>query len=318
MPENILNKTLRGNILSGEDAAILAANCEWQELAIYSSRIREQAFGKKIKLCTIINAKSGACDMNCCFCSQSSAATGKINIYELLGGDELTENLNYAVKNEATSCGIVTSGGKLDEKDIYQIGTILKNFNNEQKIELCGSLGRLRTEDLRYLKGSGLNRIHHNLETSKEYYGSICTSQSWESRVETIKTAQKEGFKVCSGGLFGVGESWSDRISLAQSLRECAVDSIPVNFLIPQRGTAFEATETLTPAEALKIIALFRLMLPRATIRVCGGRKTLLEGRHEDIITAGANAFMTGNYLTTDGIDPVEDKKNLSKLGMEY
>ena len=175
----------------------------------------------------------------------------------------------------------------------------------------------MTSDDLEYLKEKGVKRIHHNLETSKNYYSFICSTQTWESRLNTIQEALDSGFEVCAGGLFGMGETWSDRIELAIALREHFITNIPINFLVPHEKTPLSGIELLKSEEALKIIAVFRLLMPNATLRICGGRRMILGKNEKEIFKAGANAFMTGNYLTALGNNPDEDLKMIQNLGME-
>ena len=175
--------------------------------------------------------------------------------------------------------------------------------------QLCASLGQLKTPELRQLRDAGFCRYHHNLETSERFYPSICTTQRWRDRRATVERVKELGWSVCSGGLFGLGETWEDRLQLALTLKELEVDSVPINFFSPIPGTPLADRTVLTPDEALRIVVLFRLTLPKATIRICGGRPAVFAERKQDalLLQAGANAFMTGNYLTTSGISPEKD-----------
>jgi len=178
-------------------------------------------------------------------------------------------------------------------------------------------LGRLTFEQFKKLKNAGLNRYHHNLETSERFYPEICTTHSWKERVETVLLAKEAGFAVCSGGLFGLGENWEDRIDLAITLKELDVDCVPINFLNAIPGTPMAVQKKLTPDEALKIVSLYRYVLPNKTVRVCGGRPTILKERQNEMYDAGANAIMTGDYLTSYGITPELDIKNINELGLK-
>jgi biotin synthase len=315
--QEIYKRSLNEEHLSKEEILYLVDSHSWEELAYYSNKIREHYFGNKIDMCTIINAKSGCCDMDCSFCSQNSHSKTQIQKYSLVPKEDILSALQYTKKSSASRCGIVTSGGRLTEKDIRKVGEYVKSIDPKNSIGICASFGRLETKDLEYLKSCGITRIHHNLETSQSFYPRICSTQTWISRVETIKEALAEGFEVCSGGLFGLGESWEDRIDLSFKLSNLGIKSIPLNFFIPQKGTKLESQPLLDYQEVLKIISIFRFIHPSATIKVCGGRNIVLKDHQYDIFKAGANSMMSGNYLTSKGVDPQRDVKVLKEMGFE-
>jgi biotin synthase len=180
----------------------------------------------------------------------------------------------------------------------------------------CATLGTLFREQLAYLKNAGLHRYHHNIETSRDYFPRICTTHTFEERLEVLRSAASLGLTVCSGGILGMGETMEDRINMAFMLRELDVDSVPINFLMPVPGTPLEKVVAISPLEALHSIALFRLILPRKEIRICGGRGTALGKLHPLIFAAGADGFMIGNYLTRSGLDPEDDRAMLKDLGL--
>lgn len=315
--QEMYQKSIRGENLTKIEIIDLVNSYSWEDLAHYANKIREFYFGKKISMCTIVNAKSGCCDMDCSFCSQNAFSKSQINKYSLVSKESILAALNFAKDSNASRCGIVTAGGKLTQQDITKVGEYVLSLPQEQKRGVCVSFGRLDKENLKYLKLCGINRIHHNLETSESYYPQICSTQKWNSRVQTIKEAISEGFQVCSGGLFGLGESWSDRIDLSITLRNLGIKSIPLNFFIPHKGTKLESQPLLDYREALKIICIFRFMHPTSTIKVCGGRTIILKDHQYDIFKAGANSMMSGNYLTSNGVDPQNDSKIIRKMGFE-
>ncbi|MDC7222873.1 MAG: biotin synthase BioB [Spirochaetales bacterium] len=301
----------------GERIYTLIDRFSWEELAPLATRLREDSFGSKIQMCTIVNAKSGSCDMDCRFCSQSSRSDAAVPHYPLISSEKLEEGLRYSRESGAGHYGIVTSGGKLNSRDIHRLADSIRALGEGSDQSICGSLGRLGYDDLVQLKEAGMSRIHHNLESSPNFYDKICTTQSWDSRFATVKQALALGFEVCSGGLFGLGESWEDRVELALQLKELGVASVPINLFHPQKGTAWENHPLLSAEEALKIIAVYRILLPKATLRVCGGRRKILGDRDRLIFQAGANALMTGHYLTTKGGKPGEDLRMIESLGLE-
>ncbi|MBI9018288.1 MAG: biotin synthase BioB [Phycisphaerae bacterium] len=313
----ITREALAGVVCSKTVALELACNADLGELINSSNQIRQKFFGNKVKLCMIINAKSGVCDMDCRFCSQSGHYAAEPPVYPFMLASELAENIYDADANGTHSCGVVTSGGRLTSEDVDIFADSLKQTNGKVKCEICASLGRLTMEDMGRLKAAGLNRYHHNLETSEKFYPEICSTQEWAERFKTVQAAKQAGLEVCSGGLFGLGESWEDRIDLALALSRLGVDSVPINFLIPHLGTPLGDTELLSADEALRIIAVYRHILPTKTLRICGGRGVVLKDKQNQIFAAGANAIMTGDYLTTKGQMPTSDKEMIQELGLE-
>lgn len=309
-------EALSGRGCSPADALQLAHEASEAELFEATTRIREHYFGNEIQLCSIINAKSGRCDMNCCFCSQSGHNTTGIDSYPFMEANELKQRIEGIISKKDRHCGIVTSGGKLSGEEITQLAVTVRNIGGGKKVPVCGSLGRLTQNELALLKDAGISRFHHNLESSEKYYPEVCSTQQWRQRLETVKAAQSAGLEVCCGGLFGLGESWEDRIELALALRELGVHSVPINFLHAHEGTPMYDKEALGASEALRIIAVYRFMLPRAVLRICGGRTHVLGDRQADLFAAGANGLMTGNYLTVTGSQYETDLAMIHQLGL--
>lgn len=288
-----------------------------EELFAASTALREKLSGRAIKLCAIINIRSGNCSMDCKFCAQSGHYGAVPRIYPLLSSGELLRRIESLECLSVDNIGLVASGPRLSGEEFERLLFFFESLPEARKKKLCVSLGRLDRESLWQLKNAGLRHYHHNLETSEKYYPEICGTQSWKARRETARLALEEGLELCCGGLFGLGESWEDRLSLADSLAELGVRDIPINFLIAQKGTPLEKSEPLSPREALRILALFRLRLPEASIRVCGGRKRILGPRQYDIFAAGANALMTGDYLTSPGESVEADLLALAGMNLE-
>ncbi len=303
----------------GCSAAEAQALVELDEAALFAAatEIRAAFFGKRVELCCIVNAKSGRCDMDCRFCSQSGHNSTEIEIYPFMDARDLENQVRDDIKAGDRKCGVVTSGGKLSTDELKELAATVKRIGGGAEAPVCGSLGRLTPEDLALLKESGVTRFHHNLEASETYYPEICSTQDWTSRRDTVRAAQEAGLKVCSGGLFGLGESWDDRVDLAITLRELGVDSVPINFLYAHSGTPLKDQEPLTASEALKIIAIYRFLLPNVTLRVCGGRAHILGDRQSELFAAGANGLMTGNYLTVAGSQNEADLEMIRALGLE-
>jgi biotin synthase len=288
------------------------------DLFAAAGRVRDHFRGNVVDICSIVNAKSGACSEDCSYCAQSIHHATSAPVYPLISVENMAEAAASAKKNGAKRFCIVTSGRGIDS--FLDLKNIAKGVQRVRDIGLspCATLGRLTRDQLAYLKDAGLQRYHHNIETSREYFSRICTSHSFDERLEVLHNASSLGLSACSGGILGMGESMDDRIRMAFTLRDMNVDSVPINFLMPIKGTPLGNTVAITPLEALRSLALFRLVLPRKEIRVCGGRGTTLGLLHPFIFAAGADGFMIGNYLTTSGLDPEEDLKMVRDLGLTH
>lgn len=289
-----------------------------EELFASATALRERAFGNKVEACFIINAKSGNCNMNCRFCSQSGFNHTEIEHYPFKSGEELERMVSAWESYPVGRCGIVTSGGALTDADVDKLAAFIRArvASGKKAPEICGSLGRLKHESLQKLKDAGMTRLHHNLETNESFYPQVCTTQQWRDRLDTVHQARQHGLSVCCGGLFGLGETWADRISFALELKAEGIRNIPMNFLYPHPGTPMANQAVMAPEEALRIIALFRHLIPDATLRICGGRVSVLKHRQYEMFAAGANAFMTGNYLTIAGAGVETDLAEIAKLGL--
>ena len=295
-------------------------NAPLDDLLNEANRVRSETFGNEVDLCAIVNIKRGRCAMDCRFCAQSQHYAATVGTYPLAHAEELSRATHKLWKQNICRVGWVSSGCS---PTVKEINTVLDSapplFAAEGAKQICASLGQLKTAELRRLKDTGFCRYHHNLETSERFYPSICTLQRWRDRRATVERVKELGWSVCSGGLFGLGETWEDRWQLAWTLKELEVDSVPINFLNPIPGTPLADRAFLSPDEALRIVALFRLTLPKATIRICGGRPSVFAAceQHELLFRAGANAFMTGNYLTTLGISPEKDREMIERAGYQ-
>ncbi len=310
------------------DAAVAGRGCTAEEaraltrlplasLVPGATRIRETFFGSTVSFCMILNARSGSCSENCRYCAQSAHHNTEAQTYDLFSAEKIALDAERRQQSGASHYGIVTSGPTVSDDELAEIGRACGLIASSGNVNPCASLGALTVEQLSALKAAGLKRFHHNLETSENFFPQICTTHSYESRVQTMRNAIKAGLEVCSGGLFGLGESWDDRIDLALALRDLGVSSVPVNFLNPVQGTPLENQTPLTADEALRILAVLRYLMPKATLRVCGGRPAVLGDRQVEMFACGANALMTGNYLTTAGMSPDEDRRWVESLGLQ-
>lgn len=313
--------------MAGTNAAVPAAEtlCEAlaltrlpeEELLRRADAVREACFGKRVSLCAIINARSGNCGMDCAFCSQSSRSAAAIPVFPMLDAGALRERVLRLAALPVRHIGIVTSGGALREDELAVVGEVLQSLSEDVRARVCGSLGRLPRAALDRLAAWGLRRFHHNLETASARYAALCTTQTWEQRRATVVRARSAGLSTCTGGIFGLGESWEDRCRFALELAELGVVNVPINFLYPHPGTPLADQPLLDAGEALRIIALLRCLLPRATLRICGGRPRVLGVRQAEMFRAGANALMTGDYLTTCGNGAAQDIRMITDAGFE-
>lgn len=312
------DKALEQGGLSRNEALELLSVTE-NELFASATSLREHYFDNRIEACFIINAKSGNCNMNCKFCSQSGFNHTEIEHYPFKSEDELEQIVSAWEQYPVGRCGIVTSGGALTDADVEKLASFIekRKANGKKSPQICGSLGRLKHRALERLKQAGMDRLHHNLETNESFYPNVCTTQQWRDRLDTVHQAQEHGLSICCGGLFGLGETWEDRISFAFELKEEGIRNIPINFLYPHPGTPMAGRPIMPPEEGLRIIALFRHIIPNATLRICGGRVSVLRERQYEMFAAGANAFMTGNYLTIAGAGVEADMKKIQDLGLE-
>ena len=278
--------------------------------------LREHFFGRQIHLCTICNGKSGKCSEDCKFCSQSSFSKTEAPVYPILKKEELLRGGVYAQETPINRYSIVTTGRGLPRRDVEAVAEAMAALD-DTKIKKCVSLGILGDEDMKLLREAGVTRYHHNLETSRSLFKEVCTTHTYDERIDTIKSAQRQGMEICAGGLFGIGETDEQILEIAIELKELDVDAVPLNFLVPIKGTPYGEIQTLSPAKCLKIIAFFRYFLPRKQIIICGGREKNLEELHPLIFYAGASGTMTGNYLTTEGRSLDDDLAMLKQLGLE-
>ncbi|MEN2994972.1 MAG: biotin synthase BioB [Thermodesulfovibrio sp.] len=290
-------------------------NSDFYTLIFMANSARQKYKGNKIELCAIVNAKSGLCSEDCAFCAQSSKYKTNISVYPLMDKEEILKRALRAKEHKVKRFSIVISGKRASKREIKEIAKAIENLR-KNGINTCASLGLLSYDEILYLKDYGLERLHCNIETSERFFPEICTTHTFSDKIHTLESAKKIGLSVCSGGVFGMGESWIDRVDMAYFLKSLDVDSVPINFLTPIKGTPLMNRKPLPPMEALKIISVFRLILSEKDIRVCGGRP-LLGDFHSWVFLAGANALMTGDYLTTQGRDYIDDLRLIENHGLE-
>lgn len=279
------------------------------ELISIADRTRQDEAGDTLELCNIMNAKSGMCGEDCKFCAQSSHHSTAASNYPLKSKNEMIEAAKHAKAIGAHRFDIVTSGNILAKDDLRTIAETIAEIRKGIGIDMCASLGKLDEESLALLKSSGLSRYHHNIETSPNFFPKIVTTHTFQDRVDTIRAAKKVGLQVCSGAIIGMGETWDDRIDMALILKELDVDSVPINVLVPVKGTALEGMKVLSSSDAIRTIAIFRIILRDKIIKVAAGRESALKDFQAMAFMAGANGMLIGGYLTMRGRSSEDDKR---------
>ncbi len=282
------------------------------EIISIANSIRKRFCGNKFHLCSIINARSGLCSGDCAYCAQSKVSSALIDIYPMKEKEEIVSYARKMKELGSTRFSIVTSGERLTDRELK---VIIESIPEIKKIgiEVCASLGMLDKDQLSALKAAGLDRYHHNIESSPRFYPQIVSTHKIEDRIRTIELAKEVGLSVCSGGILGMGEDWQDRVEMALLLRNLDVDSVPLNFLLPIPGTPLGNREMIDPISALRSIALFRYALPNKEVRIIAGREKVFGDMQLIAFLSGANGMMVGGYLTTKG-DPIQRDRALLDL----
>ncbi len=310
----IAEEIINGRRLQASDTDFLITT-PLDDLQAGAQLIQRHFRGRHVDLCTIINGKSGRCSENCKYCAQSARHRTGVDEYDFLPTEKI---LAVALANEQAGVNrfsVVTSGRALDGKNFDRAIETYKILRGKLTIELCASHGILNAEQLKRLKAAGVKRYHHNLETSRRFFPQICTTHTYDERINTIKLAQAAGLEVCSGGIIGMGETWQDRIDLALEVAALGITSIPVNILTPIKGTALENLPQLGAEEILRTIALFRYINPTADVRFAAGRNFLPDNGASALLH-GASVAITGNMLTTSNNNIKADMKLLHDLGL--
>ncbi|MDD6539473.1 MAG: biotin synthase BioB, partial [Firmicutes bacterium] len=284
------------------------------ELLREADRIRTVICGDKVDLCTIVNGRSGRCGEDCKFCAQSMRHNTGCEQYEFLDEDEIVALAKSNESELVDRYSIVTSGKSLTGDSFEKVIKAFERLRKECRMDLCASLGFLTDEQFRRLVETGVSSYHANIETSRRYFPSICTTHTYEDKIDNIRRAQEAGLCVCSGGIIGMGESWEDRLDMAVSLAELGIESIPINALMPIAGTPLENMPQLTEDEILRTVAFFRFINPTANIRLAAGR-AIMENNGERAFSGGASATITGNMLTTSSSTIRSDREMLERMG---
>jgi biotin synthase len=288
-----------------------------EDLLYWANQIREKFFGKKIKVCSIVPGRLGGCSQDCKFCAQSLRYETSFKKTEILSDDEILKAAKNAKQKGVPNFGIVYSGKTISEEELARLEKLIAKIKDEIGIGVCGGFGIIDYQQAQRLKKAGMSRYNHNLETSRNHFKNIVTTHDYDSRIETVKAAKQAGLGLCTGGLFGIGENDADRIDMALQLRELDVDMVPMNFLHPIAGTPLGDLPTMQPREILRLLALYRFILPKVHIKAAGGRALNLRDMQSWIFYAGATAIISGDYLTTAGRAVEDDLRMIKDLGLE-
>lgn len=322
MYKNYMNEILEACASSApvsSEAALAVLNCSTEDMPAImqvTSEVRRRVFGSRVHLCSILNAKSGACGEDCAFCAQAAVHATDAEVFPISSQQQITEAYDRSAELPIGHFGVVTSGGTLSDTELENIRNALQS-QQRPGTNWCASLGCLSRDQLRELKDAGLQRFHHNLETAESYFSEICTTHTYQERLATVRAAKEIGLEVCCGGILGLGESLEQRVEFALALERENVDAIPLNFLIPIDGTRLADREPMRPLEILRAIAMFRLVNPAAEIKICAGR-LLLRDLQSMIFQAGATGMMIGPLLTVAGRDVESDLQMLRDLELDY
>lgn len=311
----LTEKVLKHGLITKEEALYLWEQ-PLEELCACADRIRRQFCSNAFDLCTIINGKNGRCSENCKFCAQSAHNHTGVEAYPLLSNEEIFFRAKESRKQGILRYSIVTSGKALSDAEVERVCEGIKEIKEKIGISVCVSFGLLNERQFRKLKEAGVSRVHNNLETSRKNFKAVCTTHTFDEKIQAIQAAKAAGLSVCSGGIMGLGESVEDRIDMALELRDLGIKSVPINMLNPIPGTPYEKNKKLSSDEMRRIVAIYRFILPDAFIRLAGGRG-LLGDKGKGCFQSGANAAITGDMLTTAGITAETDQKLLLELGYE-
>ena len=309
---DLAQEIIEGRRITREDDLSFFLTCDLQELCEGADRIRAHFIGDKVDLCSIINGRSGKCPEDCKYCAQSAHYHTSCEVYDFLPEEKIVEACKMNESEGVDRFSIVTAGKALTGEEFDKAVHAFEKMHRECKIDLCASMGFLSEEQLHRLHEAGVTSYHHNIETSKRNFPNICSTHTYEQKIETLKKVKAEGMCACSGGIIGMGETWEDRLDMAVSLAELGIDSIPINALMPIKGTPLENLPPITEDEILRTIAFFRYINPLANIRLAAGR-ALLTNDGETAFQSGASASITGNMLTTAACATIRSDREMLK-----
>lgn len=294
----------------------LEDHAEIEALVQRAWEARRQRFDDSTDMCSLVNAKSGGCAEDCGFCAQSRFAEAQTPMHAMMDPLQILEHARAAEAAGAHRFCMVTQGQGLSKRDFEKILEGARLVAKHTNLKRCASIGHMSRERAKALKDAGIQRVHHNVETAESYYPEVSTTVRYEGRIRTIEAVKEAGLETCVGGILNLGETREQRVEMAFQLAEINPTSVPINLLIPNPGTKFGDRETMDPWEAVKWIAIFRLILPEALLRLCGGRIQNLRELQQLAVQAGINGVMMGNFLTTLGNTPEEDRAMFEEMGL--
>src|SRR6478736_644144 len=312
----IADRVLGGHQTTKQQALAILRTPDEELLEIMAAayRLRRRWFGKTVQLYFLMNAKSGLCPEDCHYCSQSKDSTAEISKYNLLSRDKLLDGARMAAERGSKTYCIVISARGPSEREIQAVEKIVPEIKARHDLEVCACLGLLTPDQAKRLAACGVDKVNHNLNTSREFYEQVCTTHTFQDRVDTLTAVRSAGLQLCSGGIIGMGERDEDVVQMALSLRELNVESIPLNFLIDIEGTPLARSQRLTPRYCLKALAMFRFVNPQSELRIAGGRELHL-GSLQALGLYAANSIFVGDYLTTSGQPAEADYKMIEEMG---
>jgi biotin synthase len=310
---------LAGGEVSVDDAVALAGlpDDDVPALAAAGDRLRKHFCGDRVELCAIVSARTGACSEDCAFCAQAGHSKAHSEFTPMMSPVDILAAAKSAERFGVHRFSIVTSGKALSDRDFEKAIEALRIIGDETGVSRCASLGLLTAERAIRLAEAGVSRYHHNLETCESYFGEVCTTHTYQERVATVRAAREAGMQVCCGGILNVGENWYQRITLAFELSELAPDSVPVNFLDPRPGTPMEGRALLSATEAVRILAVYRFIMPKTSIRLAGGCRETFSRVPSAPLRSGANAMIVGDLLTTSGPDAASVAAMVRSIGLD-
>src|SRR6266508_2506847 len=306
-------------LISFEEALELGALTDHEEIGGLVERawqVRTDRFGDSTVMCSLVNATSGGCAEDCGFCAQSRYAEADTPMHAMMEPEQILEHAKAAEAAGAHRFCMVTQGQGLSKRDFANIVEGAKLVSEHTNLKRCASIGHMSVDRAKQLKEAGIQRVHHNVETSRSYYPEVSTTVRYEGRIRTIEAVEDAGLETCVGGILNLGETPEQRVEMAYELSEINPDSVPINLLNPRSGTKFGDRELMEPWEVVKWVAIFRLILPDALFRLCGGRVENLDELQPLAVKAGLNGVMMGNFLTTLGAEPADDREMFEDLGL--
>lgn len=311
-------RVLEGQAVSAAEATEILGSSDGELLDLISAtyQLRHHYFGKTVQLYFLVNAKSGLCPEDCGYCSQSKISSAPIAKYRMLSTEQLLDGAKVAAERGSKTYCIVISGRAPNEREMQAVEAVVPLVKDKFNLNICACLGLLSSDHAMRLKACGVDRVNHNLNTSREHYDQICSTHTFEDRLETLNNVRSAGLELCSGGIIGMGESASDLVSMAMELRQLNVESIPLNFLHAIEGTPLEDKNSLTPQDCLRALCMMRFVNPASELRIAGGREKHLRSL-QPLSLYVANSLFVGDYLTTRGQPPEADYQMIADMGFE-